>query len=308
MTKPELDSLLKALNSRMGWATIAVAIGIFGEYISHFVFTKEKKSRGEWICTILFAILVLGGVGGEYWYGEKVSETARQLQEVSDAEVASANAAAESAKTTAKGFEAQIADSSARIKASEADSKKAEARAAEARSMAESERLERIQLEARGSPRSFDSTQLVAIRDSLRTFRNHPAVRVTSYGQDGEAAALGSQIVAILASATGVQPKDERASFSVTGGFEYGVQIRGPASENAFMSALATAFTNIGRLTAVVVNGATFRPGVIESGNTMRGGRNTISGGGGVVIPPIPTTGPVVIHVGVKPVPVVILR
>lgn len=66
MTKLELESLLKAYNSRMGWATIAVAIGIFGEYIAHFVFSKEKKGLAEWIWTIVFAVLVVGGVVGEY--------------------------------------------------------------------------------------------------------------------------------------------------------------------------------------------------------------------------------------------------
>src|ERR1017187_1460039 len=50
MSKSELAAALAKYNSAMGWSTIAVAVGIFGEYISHFIFTKEKKSRAEWLC------------------------------------------------------------------------------------------------------------------------------------------------------------------------------------------------------------------------------------------------------------------
>ena len=90
MSKSELAAALAKYNSAMGWSTIAVAVGIFGEYISHFIFTKEKKSRAEWLCTILFAVLVIGGVSGEWWYGKRLSETADSLQRIADGEVAAA--------------------------------------------------------------------------------------------------------------------------------------------------------------------------------------------------------------------------
>jgi multidrug efflux pump subunit AcrA (membrane-fusion protein) len=127
MTKSELASILAKYNTEMGWATIAVAVGILGEYIAHFVFTKEKKGRAEWVCTLLFAILVIGGVSGEYWYGKQLSGTADSLQRIADSEVAAASqkaseadAVAQSARSSVKGYDKQIADDQARIKTAEA--------------------------------------------------------------------------------------------------------------------------------------------------------------------------------------------
>src|SRR5580700_8497832 len=91
MNKSGLVAALAKYNSAMGWSTIAVAVGILGEYVSHFVFTKEKKSKAEWACTVVFALLVIGGVSGEWWYGKQLSETADSLQRMADAEVAAAN-------------------------------------------------------------------------------------------------------------------------------------------------------------------------------------------------------------------------
>src|ERR1017187_3446610 len=130
MSKSELAAALAKYNSAMGWSTIAVAVGIFGEYISHFIFTKEKKSRAEWLCTILFAVLVIGGVSGEWWYGKRLSETADSLQRIADGEVAAAkqkaseaDARAKLAEASVKGYDKQIADDQARIKTAEADRK-----------------------------------------------------------------------------------------------------------------------------------------------------------------------------------------
>jgi hypothetical protein len=91
MNKLALSALLKVLNSRMGWSTIAVAVGILGEYIAHFAFSRDKKSRLEWVSTIAFAALVVGGVGGEYWFGKQLSESTDQLQAMSEADVSDAN-------------------------------------------------------------------------------------------------------------------------------------------------------------------------------------------------------------------------
>lgn len=91
MGKLELEALLSKYNSEMGWATIAVAMGIFGEYISHFAFSRdEKRSRAEWICTVLFAVFVLGGVVGEWRFGEALSDTTGKLQRIADKEVSDA--------------------------------------------------------------------------------------------------------------------------------------------------------------------------------------------------------------------------
>jgi hypothetical protein len=116
-------------NSRMGLATIAVAIGILGEYIAHFVFTKEKKNKMEWVCTVLFALLVVGGVSGEYWYGKQLSETVDSLQRLSDGEVANANKNASEAdegakkvEAASKGLDKQISEAKAQVASANAAS------------------------------------------------------------------------------------------------------------------------------------------------------------------------------------------
>jgi hypothetical protein len=129
MSKSELASLLAKYNSRMGLATIAVAIGILGEYIAHFVFAKEKKSKMEWVCTVLFALLVVGGVSGEYWYGKQLSETVDSLQRLSDGEVANANKNASEAdegakkvEAASKGLDKQISEAKAQVASANAAS------------------------------------------------------------------------------------------------------------------------------------------------------------------------------------------
>jgi|HubBroStandDraft_1064217.scaffolds.fasta_scaffold457081_1 hypothetical protein len=129
MSKSELASLLAKYNSRMGLATIAVAIGILGEYIAHFVFTKEKKNKMEWVCTVLFALLVVGGVSGEYWYGKQLSETVDSLQRLSDGEVANANKNASEAdegakkvEAASKGLDKQISEAKAQVASANAAS------------------------------------------------------------------------------------------------------------------------------------------------------------------------------------------
>jgi hypothetical protein len=96
-------------------------------------------------------------------------------------------------------------------------------------------------------------------------------------GLDGEAAALGTQIISVINIATGVMPIDQRANFISTGGFEVGIQIRGPNSESGFMEALTTGLTSIGHLKEVRVNGLSIRP--MLAGPVTVGGPATMSGG-----------------------------
>jgi len=91
MGKTELEKLLSAYNWWMGISTIAVAVGILGEYVAHFIFEKEPRRRTETAFTIVFGVLVLGGVAGEYIFGSRLSETANALQQLSDQEVAGLN-------------------------------------------------------------------------------------------------------------------------------------------------------------------------------------------------------------------------
>jgi hypothetical protein len=88
MDKSVLEAALSHYNSLMGWATIAVAVGIGGEYTAHFISNREKGRKA--IITLVFALCVLLGVIGEYWYGSQLSTTAEQIQRTSDKEVSNA--------------------------------------------------------------------------------------------------------------------------------------------------------------------------------------------------------------------------
>jgi hypothetical protein len=170
--------------------------------------------------------------------------------------------------------------------------------------MAEAEKLERLKLEARVAPRTLSLEQQRLITSTMREFAGHPAVRVSSYGLDGEGAALGAQIISVLRSA-GITVHDETAQTIVTGGFENGIHLRGPASDTTFLMSLYNALSSTGKLD-VFVNGPSIRAGVIQGGLARMGGNATIGGDGGIVDTPVPTTGPVSLMVGVKPVPVLL--
>jgi hypothetical protein len=282
---------------------VLLTAGLIGEYVERW----KKWAK-------LFLMLVIIGVAGELIADGGIFLFSRQLETIAELQIAGLNKqagdawnAAESAKATAKGFESQIADANARAKSAEAQVASANAasrdavakvstaeariaeataRAAEAGQKAEAERLERLKLEAIVAPRSLSLDQQHEIAEACRKFHGH-GVLVFSYGQDGEAAALGGQIISALQSVH-IVVADARSSAVITGGFETGVHVSGPKVEHEFVSVLGDALSRIGKLKAggVVGNG---RPG------------SALSGGGEGF--PAGTTF-VTVTVGVKPVPV----
>lgn len=132
MTKPELEALLGAYEWWMSASTIALAVGILGEYILHFI-PGEKLSRARVLLGILLAVLVVGGVAGEYITGDGLAQTTRTLRGIADKEVEQANA-----------------------QAADADQK------------AEEERLARRKIEAELSPRALDAEARAALIAHLR--------------------------------------------------------------------------------------------------------------------------------------------
>jgi hypothetical protein len=230
-------------------------------------------------------LLVVVGVVGEGVCEGLVSQADGLLQTLNDTLLVSASDRASNAEVTAKAFEFEIADAVAR---------------------AEEERHETERLRTLVAPRSLDLDEQRRIVDSLRKFIGHPAVVVTSYGLDGEAAALGTQIISVINIATGVMPIDQRANFISTGGFEVGIQIRGPNSESGFMEVLTTGLTSIGHLKEVRVNGPSIRP--MLAGPVTVGGPATMSGGVSTIAANIPAAGPVSIMIAVKPLPVITAR
>ena len=154
MDKAALEKLLSAYDWWMGFSTIAVAIGILGEYIAHFIFEKEKRSLSEKVFTIAFAILVLGGVVGEYVFGSRLSAVSSELQRASDKEVAELNReAGEARKSAGEAME----------------------RAAHLEKQAEDERVARLKIEERMAPRKIDPRRLIAIRERLSAFKGYRA-------------------------------------------------------------------------------------------------------------------------------------
>jgi hypothetical protein len=70
MDKSALEQLISTYNRWISVATVAVAVGILGEYVAHFTFEKEaRRNRLELSISMLFGVLVLGGVVGEYVFG-----------------------------------------------------------------------------------------------------------------------------------------------------------------------------------------------------------------------------------------------
>lgn len=152
------------------------------------------------------------------------------------------------------------------------------------------------------SPRILTLDQQRKIAATLKTFSGHPSVTVESYGMDGEGTALATQLISVLHAAIGVPIGDRRAGFIVSGGFEWGISIRGPESELPFMTALQKSLTEIGKLSGVTINGLMPAIGAAMGGNAGIGGRAGMGGGGGPPRKPvIPSSGPVEILVGIKP-------
>lgn len=153
--------------------------------------------------------------------------------------------------------------------------------------MAEAEQLERVRLQAIVAPRSLSVDQQRQIAETCRQFAGH-RVLVSSYGLDGEGAAIGAQIIVLLRSVLGNENVlDSRAGTVVTGGFQFGIHLRGPESESDFIRALSNALVSTGHLQTFV------NQPVPRMGAAMRGGGEAFPAG----------TVFVDIMVGIKPVP-----
>lgn len=300
----------------MGISTIAVAVGILGEYVAHFIFERDaKRNRIELLFGVLFGVLVLGGVVGEYIFGSKLSEVAGQLQRQADRDVARLNtSAADATKDAAEAhkeassFQAQIADANARARSAEAvvasanaasrdavsrvataEARIAEAqrgiaeadqRVAEANKVAERERVERLRLEAEIAPRRLTPSQEVAIAMACDQFRGRP-VKVVSYAMDAEGAVLAKQIIASLQLA-GMAVSDSTASLQSIGGFSLGIHITG--TKPNLISCIRESLSMTGHL-------------MVAPPNTEAAGGFIMGTGGGKGAVPDAT-----ILVGVKPV------
>lgn len=269
-TAAALEKSLHRWESLLFVATLLVVVGLILEYF-HQVRELVKKRPIKWksIMEIVGAVFVVLGVSGELLIQHKASAVETSLQSVS--------------RNIEGLLNLKIAD--------------ANAAASKAGALAESERLERVKLEAIVAPRSLSLEQQRKMATSCSKFRGRRAI-VTSYGLDLEGIALGGQIIAILKSA-GVDVVDSRASIVEVGAFEIGVRVRGPASEQDFVSALGDALSSVGKLQVSINDSSPSGGGAVMPRQSGAGG---FIYGGGVAVPagrPFVT-----VMVGIKPIPI----
>jgi hypothetical protein len=189
--KTELELLLSKYNWWMGAATIAVAIGILGEYAVHFIFEKEVRRKTlESSARIFFGLLVFGGVVGEYVFGEKLSEVANKIQRTADNEVASLYREASEARKDAAIARKETASF-------QRDIASANAHAAEASEKAERERLARLKIEAKLAPRSLTGKDQFGIIEKIKPL-GPQRIDIFMYPSDAEILDIADQIAGTL--------------------------------------------------------------------------------------------------------------
>lgn len=187
----------------MGVSTVAVAIGILGEYVAHFVFEKEaRRNKLEMAISILFGVLVLGGVVGEWIFGSKLSQASEHLQQIADVEVAqfgqvaaSAQKEAAEARQQAESFHLQIAEANERA--------------------ANAER-ETARIQHRLADRKLTDEQLVAIAGRIKPFAGQE-FDVTPYWDSKESVAIANRILKGLTLGGWKYVRPEKAGFMLGG-------------------------------------------------------------------------------------------
>jgi outer membrane murein-binding lipoprotein Lpp len=194
MDKDALEQVLSSSNWWMGLSTVAVAVGILGEYVAHFVFEEDaRRNKREMAVSVLFGILVLGGVVGEYIFGKKLSQVSEQLQQIADTDVAQSNKDAAQARR---------------------DAETAKEQSAQLRKEAEDEKLARLRIEARLAPRRVSSEQRrqlcsaihVKGRYTLEIQSSFGTTEADDFGEDIAKAAEGCGLAVTFAKSVLIYP------------------------------------------------------------------------------------------------------
>jgi hypothetical protein len=180
----ELEALITAHNWWLGVFTITVALGILAETLVEFFFSKNKP-RAETVLTVICSVAVLGGVVGEYIQGSNVSDSASELQQMADNDVARLYKQAGQLSKDAESARGDIATANARVAEADARAKEAEA--------------QELQLAQQFKPRflSFPAKEADRIAKRLKPFANQ-AIDVFWLGGDPDTAILGSRIAGAL--------------------------------------------------------------------------------------------------------------
>jgi hypothetical protein len=309
-TSSDVASLSKALTcwevAEYTFATL-VAIACAGEYVADFTnwFTggikeaKEKLAKGA-------TLLLIAALAFELVCLVKTNSLSGQLIGSLSEKAENADKKAQSAIEKSAASETKAAGASRKANEAFGNAEAAKEAAGFAKASADEARekltvvIEEVKLL---SPRTLSPVQQNKIAEALKKSSRFPyPTRIESYGMDGEGTALATQLLSTLASTGYGTPGDGRADQVVSGGFEWGISIRGPGYEMPYMTALRDALVNIGKLQQVSINGPSPQAGAMMGGAAAIGGAASMSGGGGQPIQrPIPTGGPVSVLVGIRP-------
>lgn len=203
MTKLTLEHMLSLYSWWMGASTVAVAVGILGEYAAHFIFEADaRRNKLEMAISILCGVLVFGGVVGEMIVGSKLSQASAGLQNIADLEIAQSNRDAAIARNDAEIAREESANTNERAA-------KAERQTALSNQIAEQERIERLKLQASIKERRLDVIQKNKLTILLKPFASARVdlAWVESGGQ--EAADLASDMFEAIIAANKVRPSTD---------------------------------------------------------------------------------------------------
>jgi hypothetical protein len=193
-----------------GATLCALDIAQLGVFIFGFFFlvgwiaeetTKERWKRYR----MLFVIMAIGGVAGEWIADIAVFALSEHLQTISDKEVAKL-------KLDTQHLATEQAEASERVANAQRDAAEANARAAEANQKAEEDRVARLKIEQRFADRTLTNEQIAAIAAKLRPFVPQ-AYEITPYWDMKESMSITNRIyqALVLAGWTQNEPQKGRA-------------------------------------------------------------------------------------------------
>lgn len=99
-----MDSAVSALqetfstnNDWAEWSTLVIAVGLLGELLILFAFSKEMSGL-EKTLLVIANFVIFAGVGGEYHFGSKANEAGKEIQRLSNEKIAALTDDAEKQK------------------------------------------------------------------------------------------------------------------------------------------------------------------------------------------------------------------
>jgi hypothetical protein len=164
----DLEAAISSHNWWLSVFTIIVALGIFAETMVEFGYSNDKPRSEKWL-TLACALVVLGGVIGEYLEGGAVTDKASQLQQTADDDVGRLYKEAGDANERAANADKAVAEA----------------------------RLETAKLEKSLAWRALSTKQKDELISNIRPFKGQ-RIDVFSYNTDPEAAALSDQFIAVF--------------------------------------------------------------------------------------------------------------